>query len=94
MWHGSPVDTVKLGNTLKNMSNVLAKIVQNSIFSKMKLTDLPMKKRASFPSKICPVFSEHIFSLYLKFHAFSILAAQLISRLAVRYRRHETLAEH
>ena len=94
MWHGSSVDTVKLGNTLKNMGNVLAKIVQNSIFSKMKLTGLLMKKRASFPSKICPVFSEHIFSWYLKFHAFSILAAQLISRWAVKYRRHETLAEH
>ena len=30
------VDTGKLGKTLKNMGNVLAKIVKKSIFSKMK----------------------------------------------------------
>ena len=40
----------------QKMGNVLAKIVIKSIFSKMKLTRLLMKKRASFPSKICHVF--------------------------------------
>ena len=39
-----------------NMGNVLAKVVKKSIFSKMKLTGLAIKKRASFPSKICPIF--------------------------------------
>ena len=29
---------------------------KKSIFSNMKLTNLLMKKHASFPSKICPVF--------------------------------------
>ena len=38
------------------MDNVIAKIVKKSIFSKIKLAGLLMKKRASFPSKICPVF--------------------------------------
>ena len=38
------------------MGNVLTKIVKKSIFSKMKLADLLMKKRTSFTSKICPVF--------------------------------------
>ena len=33
-----------------------SKFVKNSVFSKMKLTSLLMKKRDSFPSKICPVF--------------------------------------
>ena len=47
---------MKLGKTLKNMGNALAKIVKKSIFSKMKLTSLLMKKRSSFPSMICPVF--------------------------------------
>ena len=47
---------MKLGKTLKNMDNDLAKNVKKSILSKMELTDLLMKKRASFPSKICPVF--------------------------------------
>ena len=47
---------MKLGKTLKNMGNVLAKIVKKSIFSKMKHTGLLMKKRASFPSKIFHVF--------------------------------------
>ena len=58
---------------------VLTMSLQKSIFSKMKLTSLLMKKRASFPSKICPVFlrSKRIFRQYLKFHAFSILATQL-----------------
>ena len=53
--------------------------LQKSIFSKMKLTSLLMKKRASFPSKICPVFlkSKRIFRQYLKSHAFFILATQL-----------------
>ena len=46
---------MKLGKT-KNMGNVLAKIVKKPIFSKMKFTVLLMKKRATFPSKICPVF--------------------------------------
>ena len=50
------VDTVKLGKTLKNMDNVLAKIVKKSIFSKMEIADLLIKKLASFPSKICSVF--------------------------------------
>ena len=48
--------TMKLEKTLKNMDNVLAKIVKKSIFSKMKLTGLLTKKCASFPSNICPVF--------------------------------------
>ena len=47
---------MKLRKTLKNMSNVLAKIVKKSIFSKIKLAGLLMKKRASYPTKICPVF--------------------------------------
>ena len=47
---------MKLGKTLKNVGNVLAKIVKKSIFSIMKLINLLMKKRASFSSKICPVF--------------------------------------
>ena len=47
---------MKLGKTLKNIGNVLAKIVKKSIVSKMKLTRLLMKKHASNPSKICPVF--------------------------------------
>ena len=70
---------MKLGKALKNMGNVLAKIVKNSIFSKMKLISLLIEKRASFPSKICPVFSRSklIFRQYLKVHAFSILATQL-----------------
>ena len=50
------IGIMKLGKTLKNMGNVLAKIVKKSIFSKMKLTGLLMKKRTSFPSKIFPVF--------------------------------------
>ena len=32
------------------------KIVKKSVFSKMKLTSLLLRKCASFPSKICPVF--------------------------------------
>ena len=52
----SSVGTMKLRKTLKNMGNILAKIVEKFIFSKMKLTSLLMKKRASFPSNICPVF--------------------------------------
>ena len=73
------VGTIKLGKILKNMGNVLPKIVKKSIFSKMKLTSLLMKKRASFPSRIYPVFlrSKLIFRQYLKFHVFSILAIQL-----------------
>ena len=47
---------MKLGKTLKNMGNVLAKIAKNCIFSKMKLTSLLMKKGALFHSKVCPVF--------------------------------------
>ena len=39
-----------------NMANVLAKVVKKSIFSKLKLTGLVIKKCASFPSKICPIF--------------------------------------
>ena len=38
------------------MGNILTKIVKKLIFSKMKLAGLLMKKRTSFPSKICPVF--------------------------------------
>ena len=38
------------------MGNVLAKIAKNSIFNEMKLAGSLMKKRALFPSKICPVF--------------------------------------
>ena len=52
-YFSAPVDTMKSGTNLKNMGNVLAKIV--SIFGKMKLAGLLLKKRASFPSKICPV---------------------------------------
>ena len=53
--------------------------LQKSIFSKMELISLLMKKRTSFPSKICPVFlrSKRIFTQCLKSHAFSILATQL-----------------
>ena len=47
---------MKLGKTLKNMGNVLAKIVKTPIFSKMNLTGLLMKKRASFPPKIFALF--------------------------------------
>ena len=47
---------MKLVKTLKNMGNALAKIVNKSIFNKEKLASLLMKKRASFPLKICPVF--------------------------------------
>ena len=47
---------MKFGKTLKNMGNVHAKIVEKSIFSKMKFISLLMKKRTSFTSKICPVF--------------------------------------
>ena len=49
-------DTMKLRKTFKNMGNVLAKIMKKSIFSKIKLAGLLMKKRASFSTKICPVF--------------------------------------
>ena len=58
---------------------VLTMSLQKSIFSKMKLTSLLMKKRASFPSKICPVFlrSKRIFKQYLKSHALFILATHL-----------------
>ena len=70
---------MKLGKTPKNMGNVLAKIVKKSIFGKMKLTSLLMKKRVSILSKICPVFlrSARILRQYLKFNAFSIIATQL-----------------
>ena len=48
---------MKLGKTLKNMSKgAPGKVVKKSNFGKMKLTGLLMKKRASFPSKICSVF--------------------------------------
>ena len=59
MWRGfkiPSIGTVKLQKTLKKMGNILTKIVKNLIFSKMKLAGLLMKKRTSFPSKICPVF--------------------------------------
>ena len=52
----SHADVVKLGKALENLRYVLAKIVRKAIFSKMKLAGLLMKKRASFPSKICPIF--------------------------------------
>ena len=39
---------MKLGKTLKNIDNVLAKVVE--------ISSLLMKKSASFLSKICPVF--------------------------------------
>ena len=70
---------MKLEKTSKNMGSVLAKIVKMSIFGKMKLTSLLMKKRASFLSKICPVFlrSARTLRQYLKFNAFSIIATQL-----------------
>ena len=74
----SSVDTMKLGKTFKNVGNFLAKIVKKSIFSKMKLAGLLMKKHTSFPSKICRVLrSKRTFKQYLKFHAFSILEIQL-----------------
>ena len=38
------------------MGNVLAKIKKKSIFSEMKLAGSLMKKHASFPLKIYPVF--------------------------------------
>ena len=49
---------MKLGKTLKNMGEVLAKIVKKSIFSKMKLISLIMKNHASFHSRIYLVFSD------------------------------------
>ena len=49
---------MKLRKTLKNMGNVVAKFVKKSIFSKIKLAGLLMKKRASFPTKTCPVFKD------------------------------------
>ena len=64
---------MKLGKTLKNTGNVLAKIVKKSIFSKVKLTSLLMKKRDL--SYI--IRSKCIFRQYSKFNAFSILATQL-----------------
>ena len=39
---------MKLGKSLKNMGNVLAKIVKKSIFNKMKLNGLLMKKPLYF----------------------------------------------
>ena len=45
-----------LGKSLKNMGNVLEKIVKKFIFSRMKFVDLLMKRHPSFPSKICSVF--------------------------------------
>ena len=48
------VDTMKLGKNVKDMGSVLAKIMKKSIFSKMKLAGLRMKKPASFALKICP----------------------------------------
>ena len=50
------VHTMELRKALKNMGKVLAKIAKKSVFSKMKLSGLLMKKRTSFPSKICLVF--------------------------------------
>ena len=47
---------MKLGKFLKNMGNDLAKIVKKYFFSKKEFICLLMKKGASFPSKICPVF--------------------------------------
>ena len=67
------VDTVKLEKTLKNMSNILAKIVKKSIFSKIKLANLPMKKCTSIRSKICPAF----YDLVTHFHAFYRLAVRI-----------------
>ena len=43
------VDTVILEMTLKNMGNVLAKIVKKSIYNEMKLAGSVMKKHASLP---------------------------------------------
>ena len=59
MWRGPrypSVDTVKLEKTLKNMGNALAKIVKKTIFSEMKFAGSLIKKHASFPLKISPVF--------------------------------------
>ena len=48
MWWGSKihpsVDTMKLGKTFKNMDEVLRKIVKKSVFSKMNLASLLLKK--------------------------------------------------
>ena len=64
---------MKLEKTLKNMSNILAKIVKKSIFSKIKLVNLPMKKRTSIRSKICPAF----YDLVTHFQAFYRLAVRI-----------------
>ena len=42
---------MKLGKTLKNMGNVLAKIVKKFIFGKMKLTSLPARSKTQKPWK-------------------------------------------
>ena len=47
---------MKLGKPLKKYGQRPCKNCEKSIFSKMKLTGLLIKKCASFPSKICPVF--------------------------------------
>ena len=70
-----------IGNKFQPLTNDK----KNSIFlcggdSRYQSVDtLPMKKHASFPSLICPVFydKKRFFTQYVKFHAFSILAIQL-----------------
>ena len=70
---------MKLGKTVKNMGNVLAKIVKKSIFSKMRLNQFTNVETRfiSFKDLSCILRSKRIFRQYLKFHAFSILATQL-----------------
>ena len=47
---------MKLEKIPKNMGNVLAKTVENSIYSEMKAAGLLMKTLTLFHSKICSVF--------------------------------------
>ena len=62
---------MKLGKTLKNMGNLLAKIVEKSIFSKMKLTILLAKSKTRKAQKSWK--SQNFFSEIFK-SEFSILA--------------------
>ena len=70
---------MKLGKTLKNMDNVLAKIEKKSIFSKIKPISLTNEEMhfIFFRDLSSILRSKCIFMQYLKFHAFSILATQL-----------------
>ena len=59
---------MKLGKTVKNMGNVLAKIVKKSIFSKMRLNQFTNVETRfiSFKDLSCISRSKRIFRQYLK----------------------------